>query len=142
MGIQQAINHIAGNQERKGVPTQAVADFLIKDSEGVASRGLSKSKRTLNDALDDFEAAKKTVLRASDELQIQMESHSRQAKDSVSRAKDAAAQMADAMNKITKVLGPDFEKRLEQLDHLTGCMERLSKLNESGKLTGVLAALR
>jgi hypothetical protein len=71
-----------------------------------------------------------------------MDAQSRRTKDAVSRAKDSAAQMADAMNRITKVLGPDFEKRLAQLEHLTTCMERLAALDGKGKLAPVLAALR
>lgn len=116
--------------------------MLIEDSETVASRGLASGKRNLKDALEDFDKSRTVILSASDALQKQTEDSSKKTKECVSRAKDAAAQMTDAMNKITKLLGPDFEKRLTQLDHLTTCMERLAVLNESGKLAGVLDALR
>ena len=66
---------------------------------------------------------------------------SKRAKDSIGRAKDMAAQMSDAMNKVTKVVGPDFEKRLAQLEQLTACLERLSALNDAGKLSPMLSAL-
>jgi hypothetical protein len=139
---QQAHNHVNGNFERTGFDTDKLSAVVIGDSENIAARGVSKSKTNLEKAHEDFSKANKTILDASDALQETMSNLSKKAKESVSRAKDQAAQMVDAMNKITKVLGPDFEKRLAQLEHLTSCMERLSKLNEDGKLSSVLDALR
>ena len=60
----------------------------------------------------------------------------------ISRAKDQANQVSDAMNRITKMLGPDFEKRLAQLVTLTDCLERLAALDKAGKLDPLLKALR
>ena len=50
--------------------------------------------------------------------------------------------MTDSMNRITKMVGPDFEKRIGQLEQLTECLERLSALNDSGKLAPMLDALK
>lgn len=57
------------------------------------------------------------------------------------RNPNAAAQMSDAMLRITKLLGPDFEARIVQLERLADAMERLSTLQEKGQLSDVIKAL-
>jgi len=142
MSIQQAINHTSGNVERIGIPVDALENLMADDSGNIVARGIGGARKNFDAAFGDFEKARATLMGASDAMHQQMEVQSKRTKESVSRAKDAAAQMTDAMNKITKLVGPDFEKRLEQLERLTNCMERLRDLNETGKLTGVLDALR
>jgi len=142
MSINQFKNHVNGNIERVGTPAGKLADVMVDDSANITGRHVSESKNNLDRALKDFDKAKMAIYSVSDELHEKMESLSRRSKESVSRAKDASAQMADAMNKMTKVLGPDFEKRLDQLDQLTSCMERLIALNDSGRLTSMLDSLR
>lgn len=57
------------------------------------------------------------------------------------RNPNAAAQMSDAMLRITELLGPDFEARIVQLERLADAMERLSTLQEKGQLSDVIKAL-
>lgn len=140
--LNHAIVHKNGKDVAKGYQTDKFVETLIGESGNVAAQGVSVAKKNLDAAMADFDKSRTVILSASDALHKQIEDSSRRAKDCVSKAKDLSAQMTDAMNKITKMLGPDFDKRLDQLDHLTTCMERLSTLNESGKLTGVLEALR
>lgn len=57
------------------------------------------------------------------------------------RNPNAAAQMSDAMLRITELLGPDFEARIVQLERLADAMDRLSTLQEKGQLSDVIKAL-
>lgn len=134
-------NHNDGNIERVGIESSKLANLIIGESKNITGRIMNDAKDNLEKAIDDYEKAKMVIFKASKELNEQLEGQSKKAKESVSRAKDAAAQMTDAMNKITKVLGPDFEKRISQLQLLTECLERLQKLNEGGKLAGMISAI-
>lgn len=99
-----------------------------------ASANLEKSTQQFNEAATN-------ILGASDRLHQNMDVLSKKAKDSVGRAKDCAAQMTDAMNKISRLLGTDFDARLAQLQQLTECLERLSALQDSGKLEQMMKAI-
>lgn len=103
---------------------------------------MNTAAKNLESAINVFDSSSKNLFEASDKLHAQMDLLSKRAKESVSRAKDQTAQMTDAMNKITKLIGPDFERRLSQLQQLTDCMERLSALSDAGKLSPVLDALK
>lgn len=142
MSLDRLKAHVAGRTENDGIPTHLVEQELQDDSTNIAARKATKARSNLDRAIDDFERAQRTVMAAADALHADMDRLSKRAKDSVGRAKDQAAQMTDAMNKMTKLLGPDFEKRLGQLEQLTSCMERLAELNKSGKLAEVLDAIR
>lgn len=103
---------------------------------------MNTAAKNLELATAAFDSSSENLFKASDKLHAQMDLLSKRAKEAVSRAKDQTAQMTDAMNKITKLIGPDFEKRPSQLQQLTECMERLSALSDAGKLSPVLEALK
>ena len=132
---------IVANSERTGIPLSNIEKIMVDDYGNIIGRKLNVMTKNLEEATEAFETATKTILQSSDAMHAQMDSLSKRAKDSIGRAKDMSAQMTDAMNKVTKLVGPDFEKRLDQLEQLTKCLERLSLLNESGKLAPMLAAL-
>lgn len=124
-----------------GVPSRKLSEFMIQDHHNILGRKMNVGTANLEEATQQFNRSALTILKASDDLHAQMDVLSKKAKDSVGRAKDMAGQMTDAMNKITKLTGPDFEKRLVQLQQLTECLERLSALQDAGKLQPLLAAL-
>lgn len=130
-----------GLMERNGVAVGTLRDSMVKDHQNIIGRHMNKSSTNLEEATARFDEARANILAASDALHAQMDGLSRRAKDSVGRAKDMAQQMTDAMNKVTKLLGPDFEKRLQQLEQLTDCLERLSALQQAGKLNNMISAL-
>lgn len=127
---------------RTGVPVPVLQQEMVKDVDGIVARKINIGTKNLDQAIDTFDAASKSIFQACDAMHAQMDGLSKRAKDSISRAKDMAAQMTDAMNRVTKMVGPDFEKRLGQLEALTSCLERLSALNDAGKLAPLLSALK
>jgi hypothetical protein len=126
----------------RGIPTKNIVDMLAKDPGAVERRGLNKTTHDVEAARTQFNEATGSLLEASDRMNCAFADTAKLAKNGVSKAKDQAAQMADALNKITKLVGPDFEKRLDQLVVLTDCLERLSVLEKTGKLGAVMQALR
>lgn len=131
-----------GTANRDGYKTENVEKIMQQDAGNIVGRHMNTAAKNLQSATEIFDSSSRNLLEASDKLHVQMDSLSKRVKESVSRAKDQTAQMTDAMNKITKLIGPDFEKRLSQLQQLTDCMERLSALSDAGKLSPVLEALK
>lgn len=131
----------AGRAVKAGIPSRKFTATLIADHGNVIGRKLNQAKVNLDDATQHFDEATRQILSASNALHDQMDGLSKKAKESVGRAKDMAAQMTDAMNKVTKMIGPDFDNRLKQLAELTDCLERLSVLQKSGVLTSMIDAV-
>ena len=126
---------------KRGVPARTLAYSVAEDAGNIIGRHMNRSSVNLDTATQNFDVATKTILGASNALHEQMDALSKRAKDSVGRAKDMAAQMTDAMNKVSKLVGPDFENRLAQLEQLTSCLERLAALQAAGKLAPMIASL-
>lgn len=126
---------------RVGVRVGTLRQSMAKDAENIIGRSMNQSTSNLAKATESFNQASEHIFAASERLHANMDGLSKKAKDAVSRAKDSAAQMTDAMNKITKLLGADFDGRLKQLQDLTDCLERLSMLQDSGKLEQLMKAI-
>ena len=122
-------------------PAEKVEEMMKDDSGNIVARGFGKNTANLKTAIKDFDAASETLFAASDKMHAQSDALAARAKTSVARTKDMAQQMTDAMNRVTKMLGSDFEARLVQLERLADAMERLNELQEKGKLATVVAAL-
>lgn len=130
-----------GLAEKNGVRLSSVVESMAKDHGNIIGRHMNTQSTNLEKATERFNESAANILEASNNLHAQMDGLSKKAKEAVSRAKDQAAQMTDAMNKITKLIGPDFEARLKQLQELTDCLERLSALQEAGKLEAMMKAV-
>ncbi len=141
MSLQQVFAHQGGRNERDGVPTNNLEKVMIGESQNITGRGMNKATSNLEAAILDFEKASKTIFDAADKLHANSDELAKRAKVAVSRAKDITAQMSDAMLRITKMLGADFEARIVQLERLADSMERLSTLQEKGQLSDVIKAL-
>jgi hypothetical protein len=64
------------------------------------------------------------------------------AKKHSSFLKDRANQIAESLQKIQKIVGGDFETRLQQLERFTDAVERLDALQKSGRLEAISKALQ
>jgi hypothetical protein len=126
----------------RGIPKTKLIEMLASDPDGPERRMTNKSTPDVEQARKQFQDAADSVLAASANMNAAFESTTKAAKAGVSRAKDQAAQVADALNRITKMVGPDFEKRLDQLVTLTDCLERLAALDKAGRLEPLIKALR
>lgn len=96
----------------------------------------------------EYENGADELLKAANRMESALENllatermTSEKAKAAVSRAKDSAAQLGDALAKVERLLGRDFESRLSQLERLAGALSNLADLNRSGQLTDILKAL-
>lgn len=116
--------------------------LIAADAKNVAVRVENDATKTVKDAAQAFADAEALMNSAHTGMMTMVAEIGKKSKDAVSRSKDLAQQMADSMNKITKVVGPDFENRLSQLQQLVDCMERLSALQDAGKLAPMLEALK
>ena len=131
------------NLDRNGICTAAKLVELVADEpEAVERRKMNAATPGIEEARQKFNAATDAMMAASDRMNRAFADTKEKATTAISRAKDQANQVSDAMNRITKMLGPDFEKRLAQLVTLTDCLERLAALDKAGKLDPLLKALR
>ena len=62
------------------------------------------------------------------------------AKSLVSRCKDLAGQVGDAMSRIDKIVSKDFEQKLSQLERFTAAMRELDDLKRNGRLDDIIDA--
>lgn len=141
MSLNQANAYQAGRNECLGVPVDGLKKVMIDDAPNIAGRSVNQAKTNLTSAIDQFDKASETIFAAADRLHSTSDELAQRAKVAVSRAKDAATQMSDAMLRITKLLGPDFEVRIVQLERLADAMERLGALEKNGQLGDVIKAL-
>ena len=123
--LNRALAHNDGNRERMGVPVENLEKVMIGDAANITGRQVGKNTNNLEAAIAEFAKAHHTILQASDKLHATADEQAKRAKVAVSRAKDSAAQMTDAMLRINKMLGPDFEQRITQLERLAESLERL-----------------
>lgn len=131
-----------GRIDSVGIPKSSVEQLVVDDADGVVQRNLNSAKKPVDEAREKFSEARESILAASGALHDAANETSKKAKEAISRAKDQAAQMTDAFNKMQKMLGPDFEKRLAQLKEFTDCMERLNLLEKAGRLEAIFKALK
>lgn len=131
----------SGRQSTQGIRVGHIKKVMAEDYGNIIGRHMNTQADNLKAGTEAFNDASTHIMAASEALHQQMNDLSRKSKEAVSRAKDSAAQMTDAMNKITKLVGPDFEKRLEQLVVLTDCLERLQSLQDRGSLEAMISAI-
>lgn len=125
----------------RGVRKESLAKNIAEDVDGIMRRKHNQAAVELEDATKRYKDATNAIFEANTRLQEMLSTTGAQAKTAVSKAKDQAAQLGDALNRVTKILGPDFEKRVQQLVTLTDCLERLNALRQSDAMAEVLGAL-
>jgi len=92
-------------------------------------------------AADELTAATQRMEQALNKLLASEKETSEKAKDVVSRAKGSAAQLGDALARVNRLLGVDFESRLTQVERLADALTKLAELERGGRLQGVMKAL-
>lgn len=99
------------------------------------------NSRRLDDTSDALENAHKRLSGALDDL-VKMEMQvAERSKKLSSTAREEAQRMAEALVRINKMLGSDFEARLTQLERLTNALSTLRGLEDRGFLSRMLTAL-
>lgn len=119
-----------------------VKKFAALEAKNVVGRFENDAIKTMKDAATAYADAEALMDKTHGAMLNMVAEIGKKSKDAISKSKDLANQMADSMNKITKLVGPDFENRLSQLQQLVDCMERLSALQDAGKLVPMLEALK
>ena len=65
---------------------------------------------------------------------------SKRTREYISKAKDLAGQLGNALGRIDTVVTKDFSAKLDQLERFVGAMERLDAINQSGRLDAIVTA--
>lgn len=95
---------------------------------------------TYENAAKELDEATSRMESALQKLMACEKNTSLKAKEAVSRAKDTANQLGDALARVNRMLGSDFETRLAQLERLADAMTKLADLEKSGGLQSLVKA--
>lgn len=105
---------------------------VLEDSTKTALRNGTKMA---NEAFETFDGAYRKMLAREVDVEARAKKH-------VSALKDKANQVAEALGRINKLAGPDFEDKLVRLERFANAVETLDRLNRGGKLVDVANAIR
>jgi hypothetical protein len=125
-----------------GFTTEAVRDMAVNNLARRVNMAHQHASSIYNDAAAEMEAATKRMDDALNALLDSEKATTEKAKAAIGRAKDSAAQIGDALARVNRLLGNDFETRLAQLERTATALEKLAELDKTGKLAGVVAALK
>lgn len=125
-----------------GFTHEAVRDMVVFNLDRRIYVATQHASQTYDSAAEELEAATKRLDDALNKLLESEKATSEKAKAAISRAKDSAAQIGDALNRVNRLLGSDFEAKLIQLERTATALSQLADLDKSGLLAGVISALR
>ena len=132
----------AAAKQGAGYTMEAVRDMAVNNLERRIYMAHQHTAETYNAAAAELEAATVRMDSALAALMDSEKATTEKAKQAIGRAKDSAAQIGDALTRVNKLLGTDFESRLAQLERTAAALEKLAELDKAGKLAGVIAALK
>lgn len=132
---------LAGVRSGNLIPKDRAVAMLADNPERRAAKHERQGAKAINEAAEVLEAAHKNLTTVMNRLMATEDSLDRDSQKLVGRAKDRAQQVVDSLNRINKLIGPDFEPRLKQLERLVEALDRLQSLQERGLLDKMLAAL-
>lgn len=129
--------------ERNGevVRTDTLVKMLVNDKERRSQMADKNAINEMDETASSLDEAKQRVLKAVDGLVHAENDIADRSKKAIARTKDVANQLSDQLNRVNKMLGPDFETRIAQLERVAAALETLSRLDKDGKLQTVMAAL-
>jgi hypothetical protein len=127
--------------DRAVTPTSAGAVVAAKNSEGVAEVVTTRAKDRVESAAESFESTAELMLKMLAALSKVEADVSLRTKTCVGRAKDSAGQLGDALSRVTKLLGTDFETRLQQLERTAAALSTLADLQRDGRLESVIRSI-
>ena len=128
-------------QQGAGYTQEAVRDMVVFNLDRRIYMATQHAAETYNSAAAELESATKRMDDALNALLASEKATSEKAKSAISRAKDSAAQIGDALARVNRLLGSDFEVKLAQLERTAQALSQLSDLDKTGKLSSVIAAL-
>jgi hypothetical protein len=107
---------------------------MVNVFEDESAKTFRHGTKMAEDAFTTFDTAyKKMVLR---EIEVEQRTTTHTAK-----LKDKAGQIFDALAKIEKLTGHDFEAKLQRLERFATAVDTLDRLNKTGKLADVARAI-
>ena len=95
---------------------------------------LRNGAQKVDEAYAVFDAAFCKMAKREAEVEAATKKH-------VAILKDKANQVAEALARIEKMTGPDFEVKLQRLERLAAAVDALDGLNSRGKLAGIMSAI-
>lgn len=136
-------NKKAEQMERNGecVRTGTLVNMLISDRNRRNKMADQNAADAINETIDNLEEAKTRVLEAVNKLVKAEDEVAERSRKAIARTKDVANQLADQLNRVNKMLGPDFEIRLSQLERMAAALDTLSRIEKEGKLQSIIAAI-
>lgn len=131
------------NAERSmsGVAERTAHLMAVNEKDRRVSVTEKQVIQAYQDAAEAFTAAESRLRTALDKLVDAEAELQAKSKNAISRSKDVANQLGDSLARVNKMLGPDFELRLAQLERLASAMTALNAINQEGKLDALLTAL-
>lgn len=125
-----------------GFTVDWITDALVFDFKRRMYMADIRAAQQFDDAANEVAAAKLRLHEAMGHLIDTEKELAVQGKASIARMKDLANQLGESMVRLNKMLGPDFDGRIEQLERVTKSLSVLSELNSNGRLASLLDALK
>jgi len=107
---------------------------LVTVFEDSTAQHLRRGTKMTEDAFTTFDNAFKRMMAREVEVEQLVKTHT-------AKMKDKMGQLADAVAKIEKLTGSDFDLKLQRLERFANAVETLDRLNRTGKLAEVSASL-
>ena len=120
--------------EKEGLQDAVGLQSLVTVFEDSATNHFRRGTKMAEDAFATFDNAFKRMMAREVEVEQLVRTHT-------AKMKDKMGQLADAVAKIEKLTGPDFDLKLQRLERFADAVETLDKLNRTGKLAEVAASL-
>lgn len=125
---------------RKNLPNEQLLSFAKTVGGPMAmedsTKGyLKQGTQICQESFDVFQSAYKSMAKQQMETEVMARKH-------ISFLKDKSNQVAEAIARIDKMAGHDFEEKLKRLERFADAMEKLDRLNQAGKLDAIAKALR
>jgi len=112
-----------------------VLPHVVTNCEDVTTKVMRQGTEMANEAFLVFDAAYRKMVTREYEVEERIRKH-------VSILKDKANQVAEAVGRINKLAGVDFEDKLARLERFAAAVETLDRLNRAGKLAEVANAIK
>lgn len=103
--------------------------------EDESTKVMRQGTQMANDAFELFDAAYRKMVTRESEVDARVKTH-------VAILKDKANQVAEALGRINKLAGVDFEEKLSRLERFANAVETLDRLNRGGKLVDIANAIK
>ena len=141
MSVYDLMASESSRADQNGIPVENVAKQMVEKNDEIITRFMTEQEKKIKTSMDCYKQAASALFDASNKMRADADEAAKNGKALVSKVKDMANQMTDSMNRVTKILGSDFESRITQLERLADAMERLQSMQKDGSLQEVIKAL-